>query len=161
MNNKCKERFIWQGKKYDTNITVKGYLTSVRPDDGVATLLTYEDIANGDIDTMVHFDTIEPVAVKAVKSEKWDYICPNCNRCVIVYDSNGMKHATYYCDSCGQRLDWSNEERNEKYCENCKYVDITEHGNSYMCFCSSEKNAFKFMKLHKKSVCENWEERHD
>jgi len=31
-----------------------------------------------------------------------DYLCPNCNHeCLVKYQN--------YCDICGQRLDWSNE----------------------------------------------------
>ena len=46
--------------------------------------------------------------MKPLKYEYGGYQCPNCKWLdVQLYNSDGSEKYLNYCDSCGQRLDWS------------------------------------------------------
>ncbi|MDR1001700.1 MAG: hypothetical protein LBL82_00295 [Oscillospiraceae bacterium] len=67
---------------------------------------------DGDFDIIaVDPATIEPVAVKPIKSDSGRYyVCPNCEH-FCDKDKNQRTQQPYeYCRLCGQRLDWSENE---------------------------------------------------
>ena len=48
---------------------------------------------------------------KVVKDEKWSYKCPCCGECAETDCGDAFyDYRLDYCNGCGQKLDWSDEE---------------------------------------------------
>lgn len=48
---------------------------------------------------------------KVVKESKWDCVCPCCGGSAYTDCEDGFyNYSLDYCNNCGQKLDWSDEE---------------------------------------------------
>ena len=93
------ERGQWTAKREENGELVQGYYLPLRD-----RYFIYAEEMLEEIDPA----TLEPVTVKPVYKKEWanyNPYCPNCDILIVAV------HPKYkYCpNSCGQRLDWSDE----------------------------------------------------
>jgi len=102
------ERFIVRGKRVDDGELVEGYYRETQGYD-CETLYLIHSILFACQDHEADPATVEPVAVRPLKSEGGSDVCPNCNKFVQRYEQFHGKVEIPYCKWCGQRLDWTRE----------------------------------------------------
>lgn len=65
-----------------------------------------------------------------------------CSVCNNFYDGRSWK--SKYCGLCGNRIDWTEETKEENNCDNCKYCDSENTDQTY---CNTYENYNKWTEL--------------